>query len=234
MTDPIKFLEKDFVLNADMIDALSEEKTKVVYSEDDGVLLKLDDGEFYAVSAGSPEAMTKMVNLIKGERFCGIVRPFRFLPEIFAVKGRMGSEPCYQTVYTSKELLPEKEVPGITVKPLTMENLRFVCDNYEDDEEYIGSRIKYGMFGAFNEKDECVAFIGCHGEGSMGLLFVLPEYRRMGIGEALETKMINRRVSEGRIPYGHVVVGNEKSLGLQRKRGMKLSEKLVTWVFNGW
>ena len=233
MTDPIKFLEKDFVLNADMIDALAEKGTEVLYSEEDGVLIKFE-GSLYAISAQNAEAMTKMAKLIEPESFGGVIRPFKFLSEFFAVKGKMGCEPCYQSVYASKELLPEKEVPGITIKPLTMENLRFVCDNYEDDEDYIKSRIEYGMFGAFNEKDECVAFIGFHGEGSMGLLFVLPEYRRMGIGEALEARTVNRRVSEGRIPYGHVVVGNEKSLGLQRKRGMKLSEKLVTWVFNGW
>ena len=234
MIDPKPYLEKDFALNADMLDALMDEKTKILYSEEDGVMLRIEGNGPYAISAATSEAMTKMAKLIEEEHFGGVVRPFRFLPEFFAVKGKMGMMPCYQTVYASKEILEEKEVPGIEIKPLTEEQLRFVCDNYDDDEEYIKSRIEYGMLGAFNKDGECVGFIGFHGEGSMGLLTVLPEYRRKGIGEALETKNINRRVSEGRIPYGHVVVGNEKSLGLQRKRGMTLSENLVTWVFNGW
>ena len=234
MLDPRPYLERDFALHADMIDALLDEKTEILYSEEDGVMLRIEKDGPYAVSAATAEAMTKMAGLIEEEHFGGVIRPFRFLPEFFAVKGRMGMMPCYQTVYAKKELLEEKEVPGIAIKPLTEEQIRFVCDNYEDDEEYIKSRVEYGMFGAFNEEGECVGFIGFHGEGSMGLLTVLPEYRRRGIGEALETKNINRRISEGRIPYGHVVAGNEKSLGLQRKRGMLLSENLVTWVFNGW
>ncbi len=53
----------------------------------------------------------------------------------------------------------------------------------------------------------------------------------MGIGIALEARNLNRRLSEGRIPFGHVVVGNEKSTGLQKKIGMEFSEKIVTWVF---
>ena len=112
-----------------------------------------------------------------------------------------------------------------------MENLSFVCENYDDDEEYMKSRIEYGMLGAFDEKGNCAGFVGFHGEGSMGLLTVLPEYRRRGIGIAIEAKNLNRRLSEGRIPFGHVVVGNEKSMGLQRKIGMEFSDNIVTWVF---
>ena len=185
MLDPKVYLEKDPVLHADMLDALCDEKTKVIYSEEDGVLLRIEGDGPYAVSASTSEAMTKMAELIDEEHFGAVIRPFRFIPEFFAVKGKMGMMPCYQTAYINKEPLFENNVPGIEIKPLTMEQLRFVCDNYEDDEEYIKSRIEYGMLGAFDEEGNCAGFIGFHGEGSMGLLTVLPEYRRRGIGEAL-------------------------------------------------
>ena len=178
MLDPKVYLEKDPVLHADMLDALCDEKTKVIYSEEDGVLLRIEGDGPYAVSASTSEAMTKMAELIDEEHFGAVIRPFRFIPEFFAVKGKMGMMPCYQTVYINKEPLFENNVPGIEIKPLTMEQLRFVCDNYEDDEEYIKSRIEYGMLGAFDEEGNCAGFIGFHGEGSMGLLTVLPEYRR--------------------------------------------------------
>ena len=231
MKDPKTYLEKDFAYHADMLDALLTEGTKVLYSEEDGVMLRIGGKGPYAISANSAEAMTKMAKLIEKDRYMAIIRPLRFLPEFFAVKGAAETMPCYPAAYPSDERKEEKEVPGITIKPLTMEQLRFVCDHYDDDEDYIKSRIEYGMIGAFDEDGNCAAFVGFHGEGAMGLLQVLPEYRRRGIGEALEARVINRRLSEGRIPYDHVVVGNEKSMALQRKSGMALSEKIVTWVF---
>ena len=233
MKDPKPFLEKDFAYHADMLDALLEEGTKVLYSEEDGVMLRIGKYGPYAISAETEDAMGKMAKLIEEERYMAVVRPFKFIPKLFEAKGKaVEMMPCYQAAYLKKEPAPEYEVPGIEIRPLTEENLSFVCKNYDDDEEYIKSRIEYGMLGAFDEKGNCVGFVGFHGEGSMGLLTVLPEYRRRGIGIAIEAKNLNRRLSEGRIPFGHVVVGNEKSMGLQRKIGMEFSEKLVTWIFS--
>ena len=233
MKDPKPYLEENFAYHADMLDAFLEDGTKVIYSEEDGVMLRIGKHGPYAISAKTEEAMEKMAKLIEEKRYMAVVRPFKFLPKLFEIKGKpVEVMPCYQAAYKGKEPVPEYEVPGIEIKPLTEENLSFVCKNYDDDEDYIKSRIEYGMLGAFDESGNCAGFIGFHGEGSMGLLKVLPEYQRRGIGIALEAKNLNRRLSEGRIPFGHVVVGNEKSKGLQNKIGMEFSEKIVTWVFS--
>ncbi len=234
MIDPKPFLEKDFAYHADMLDALLAEGSEVLYSEDDGVMIRMGEWGPYAISAKTEEAMEKMAKLIPEKRYMAVVRPFKFIPKFFEIKGRpVETMPCYQAAYKGKEPVLEYEVPGIEFRPLTMENLSFVCENYDDDEKYMKSRIEYGMLGAFDENGNCAGFVGFHGEGSMGLLTVLPEYRRKGIGIALEARNLNRRLSEGRIPFGHVVVGNEKSEGLQRKIGMEFSDKIVTWVFSG-
>ncbi len=233
MLDPRPYLEKDFAYHADMLDALLAEGTKVLYSEEDGVLLKMNGWGPYCLSAKTAEAMTKMAKLMEQKRYMAVIRPLCFMPEFVAVKGRPEEMmPCYQAAYKGKEPVSEPEVPGMDIKPLPMEQLRFVMENYDDDEEYMRSRIEYGMLGAFDENGNCAGFVGFHGEGSMGLLTVLPEYRRKGIGFALESRNLNRRLSEGRIPFGHVVVGNEKSMGLQKKIGMEFSDKIVTWVFS--
>ena len=65
----------------------------------------------------------------------------------------------------------------------------------------------------------------------MGILEVIPEYRRRGIATALEGMMINKKLKEGRIPYDHVVLGNDASLGLQKSLGMDKAEGIVTWLF---
>lgn len=232
MLDPKNYLEKEPVFNADMLDALLTEGTKICYSEEDGVMLRIGEKGPYMISVKTEEAMKKTAKLIAEERYMAIIRPLKLIPQFFEEKGKPAEMmPCYQATYLSGKRKPEAEIPGIEIRPLEKEHISFVCANYDDDERYIASRVEYGMLGAFDEEGNCAGFIGFHGEGAMGLLKVLPEYRRRGIGEALESRMINRRLAEGRIPYDHVVVGNEKSMCLQRKIGMELSEKIVTWVF---
>ena len=64
MLDPRQYLEKDFSYHADMLDALLEEGTKILYSEEDGVMLRIGKYGPLAVSAKTAEAMTKMASLI--------------------------------------------------------------------------------------------------------------------------------------------------------------------------
>ena len=85
------------------------------------------------------------------------------------------------------------------------------------------------MYGIFVE-DELAGFIGEHDEGSMGMLEVFPAYRRQGLGLALESFQINRILEEGRMPYDQVILGNEKSLSLQKKLGMTITKDTVTWL----
>ncbi len=234
MLDPEIYLERDVLLHADMLNALRDENTETIYSEEDGVMLKFGKHGPFAITAANAEAMTKMASLIGQERFSAVIRPFRFLPEFFAVKGKCGTMPCYQASYQSKEPVSEPDIPGIEIRPLTEEHIPFVRKEYDDDEWYIAFCVKNGMLGAFDENGNCAGFIGTHGEGSIGLLKVLPEYRRRGIGIALESRMINKKLREGKIPHDHVVVGNEKSMCLQRKIGMEIADNMVTWVFNDW
>ena len=88
MLDPKPFLEKDFAYHADMLDALLLEDTKVLYSEDDGVMLYLGEWGPYAISAKTEEAMEKMAKLIAEDRYMAVARPFKFLPKLVEIKGK--------------------------------------------------------------------------------------------------------------------------------------------------
>ena len=90
--------------------------------------------------------------------------------------------------------------------------------------------IDRGMLGAF-VAGEPAGFIATHIEGSMGMLEVLPQYRRRGIGEALLLAMTAFCLEQGKYPYGQVFTDNGPSLALQRKVGMTLSEELLFWLF---
>ena len=139
---------------------------------------------------------------------------------------------CRQTYYLGKEA-PRMERPGVTVRPLTMDDLDFVLENYHHPgafESHIRGRIAEGMLGA--EVDgELAGFIGVHQEGCMGLLEILPQFRRRGIAEVLEAALIRRQLERGSWPYGHVIVGNHASDALQKKMGMTFdNRRLMYWL----
>lgn len=230
----MEYLEKDPLHYADMIDNLRDERTSVVYSEEDGVLLRLEIGEgMYFLTAKTGEAAKRLTKMINDENYMILAHEFRFVADIFDVTGILEMLPCMQASYQSQKPFEVEHIDGIEFKPLKKEHLKFVMENYSsaDSEEYIESRIEKGMIGAFKGKD-CIGFVGEHGEGSMGLLEVLPQYRRLGIGSALSKLMINKKLKEGRIPYDHVVIGNDASMEMQKNIGMSFSDSMVVWLFH--
>lgn len=91
--------------------------------------------------------------------------------------------------------------------------------------------LEHKVFGIFDD-DNLMGFIGEHHEGGMGMLEILPEYRRKGLGYILESFMIDRALSSGRNAYCNVLVGNTGSIALQEKLGMTRTELTTWWIDN--
>ena len=99
------------------------------------------------------------------------------------------------------------------------------------DEIYVQERIAAGdVFGIYIEGKLC-GFIGCHNDGSMGMLYVEDAYRRQGLAASLEGYLINKQREQGMIPYAHIVNGNEASVQLQERLGLNLSETVIWWLY---
>jgi len=124
--------------------------------------------------------------------------------------------------------LPE----GAVLRPLQMRDLAYVYDHYEtvQDEAFLSGRIAAGMIG-IEAEGSLRGFIGCHPEGTMGILAVEPAWRRKHLGRALEAAMINAQLSRGIIPFCQVDIHNEASRQLQRSLGMACSRHPVSWFF---
>jgi len=60
---------------------------------------------------------------------------------------------------------------------------------------------------------------------------VLPEHRNKGVAQALQKYLIDYMLRKEYIPFGQVVIGNDKSLNLQRKLGLEISEESVFWLY---
>ncbi|MEE0595871.1 MAG: tRNA (guanosine(37)-N1)-methyltransferase TrmD [Agathobacter sp.] len=162
-----------------------------------------------------------------------------FMEKYFHLKTDME---CLQGAYTRREKLPVRGLygpdgrgeNGFSIRTLTEEFIPFVAEHYSEigSPEYVTERILHGaVYGAFYE-EKIVGFIAEHEEGSIGMLYVLPEYRKRHVAMALETYCMNLAVERGEIPYGQVVLGNEASIHLQEKMGICFAKGTVVWM--GW
>ena len=162
-----------------------------------------------------------------------------FMEKYFHLKTDME---CLQGAYTRREKLPVRGLygpdgrgeDGFAIRTLTEEFIPFVAEHYSEigTSEYVSERIRHGaVYGAFYD-EKIVGFIANHEEGSIGMLYVLPEYRKRHVAMALETYCMNLAVERGEIPYGQVVLGNEASIRLQEKMGICFAKGTIVWM--GW
>ena len=110
----------------------------------------------------------------------------------------------------------------------------YVCEHYSKSDigglEHIRQAIGAGMLGAFVD-GTLAGFAGFHSEGSIGLLEVLPAYRRRGLGEALLRGAVRLALERGQYAFGQVLIDNAPSLALQKKVGMTVAREPLYWLF---
>lgn len=136
---------------------------------------------------------------------------------------------CYQAAWYGET--PETD-PEISVRTACREDLPLLIRTYDlispEEMEQVVERGSL-LFGYHRER--LVGFIGEHLEGSMGLLYVFPEFRRQGFGAELEKICIAKTLEKGFVPFGQVEKDNQASLDLQKKLGMTVSDNLICWMW---
>lgn len=220
----LKFLRKDYLLNVDMIECIRRDLCEIVFASDKAVLIAADGGGVYMLSCEDRELG---FDLLRIHQPPWVVLHQMDMREGLAEMGYRLGDACWQGAYTKTEPLEET---GADMRLLDRSYAHLVSENYElaDEEELTELMDKGVMLGAFVE-GKLAGFMGQHPEGSQGLLFVFPEYRRLGLAEALERRYVNLDLSRGNVPFGQIFVGNTPSRRLQEKLGMEFSDKFICW-----
>lgn len=219
--------------NIDMLELLRIPAIRSHYADGDGVLLAHDG--LFALSAepGTGEKFLPMLAaLFPADRPCLALLHSAELSE--PLKRGFGFRTvmeCRHGVYERGVPIPFSLPADASIRPLDETFAEFIHAHYHmvDDLGYIRERLSEGMFGAF-VGGACAGFIGTHDERSIGMLYVLPEYRKLGLAFALEATMTNHLLLQGRQPFCQVAIGNGASLALQRKLGYELSEDIIYWL----
>ncbi len=228
----LKYLNNNPLLHACMIDSINRGAARVLYAADDGVLAHDAAAQTHMLSAARAESAERMIGMLDRSVVMLVLHQPQYSARARAILGLNGDEMlCVNAVYTRDTPIRAPH-PGIDIVRLAPGDAAFVARHYSqiDDVRHIRERIGAGMFGAVAD-GAMAGFIGTHTEGSIGMLEILPQFRRRGIAYALEAHMIDYLLTQGRTPYGQIVVGNEASLGLQRRLHMELSKDRLVWLF---
>lgn len=183
-------------------------------------------------------------DITSGKALCGCLS-FLLLPEDvhFCVKSKdaadavqerfhlRGQTPCAQWVYTKDSAPVVPGLEGADIHPLPEEDVPTAAPHYHDSADYLRERSRAGELWGIYEEGKLAGFMGLHEEGSMGILAILPEFRRRGLASVLESWVIGQQLKKGQVPYGHVIDGNDASTALQESLGLTKAELPAIWVF---
>ena len=136
---------------------------------------------------------------------------------------------CFQVAYYG--IIPIVDT-DISIRAADENDVGFLVKNYHligPDE--IKKIVERGSIILGYSGGSVVGFIGEHLEGSMGLLYVFPEFRRKGFASALEKIYIAETMKKGFVPFGQVERNNKPSLLLQKKIGMTVSDDPICWMW---
>ena len=136
---------------------------------------------------------------------------------------------CYQVAYYGEK--PAADA-ALSVRTADENDLAMLVENYDRiSPEELAKVVGRGsiLLGYFQE--QLIGFIGEHLEGSMGLLYVFPEFRLRGFGAALQKQLIAKTMEAGFVPFGQVEKENLASLRLQKELGMTQSKNLIVWMW---
>ena len=226
----LSYLEKEPILHIDMIEAIRRGTGRIEEVSGQGVLIKIKDAPIHLISSTDEEELLCWAKKVEEDGFLLVLhqqdyaktlqQKTKFVPEVI----------CRHAAYTKKEevCLPDGQ---FTIRPLTLAFLGQVAEHYSmgPGEGYLQERIEKGnMIGAFYQ-DTLAGFAGVHDEGSIGLVQVLPQFQRKGVGYLLEGYLTNVFVRKGYTPFVQVKLGNEISVGLQTKLGYEFDERSILW-----
>lgn len=215
----------------DMVQTVLRGRADVAIADIRGALVHHQRADLYMLAAFDEERLDDLVGMIPLGSTDILMRVGCSAETVERVRTHFGLKhalPLVPYAYYG-ELPPPEE--GADIRPLGLETLDFIHANYgHASREYLEARILDGVMIGIYVNGSLAAFIGEHIEGSMGLLHVMPDYRRHHMGYTLERSNIRRTMLAGQTPFAQVVPDNAASHALQTRLGATRGEGLLYWL----
>lgn len=221
-----KFINHENALYADMRAAMNEGRAEIVYDSETALLLRETVCDVHFLAVQSAQDAEKLLRDLR-EKDPVVVLHGKALFDVAEKLGYEVDPPCCQAMYAGSLLPIDGE---LTLRHPNEADFETVDANYHliNGAELHKDFAKPEFLGGYLD-GKLVGFAGLHSEGSMGLLTVLPEYRRRGFAQQIYSTLVNNQLQKGRIPYAQIYTDNENSLNLQKKLGFALSSDVIAW-----
>lgn len=224
-TMALEFLLREPLRYMDMIEPIRRNQATVLFADGSGVLIYDRPSRAHMVAGSGMidkiEGTPELLVMHDADALSGAHDLFKLSPVVT----------CHQTAYMLDQP-PEVMDAGFELRALDMSWHEQVRAAYHMDlgPTYLGDRIISGdMVGAF-DGEKLAGFIGLHAEGSMGMLEVLPDYRRRGLGRMLIAHLSSIVMARGWTPFSQFEIGNDASRQLHAGLGFEICESEVYWL----
>ncbi len=225
----LEFLRKDQVSNVEMIAAILENRSRIIYQSPKCVLLLETTSHCYHLKCENLEDLQNLDTFLNHCEGNFIVHDSYYLDYLKEKYELNVHETCYSCVYEKSEIQMGETYD---IRRLDLSYLDLVLEKYRgsNNPDYLSQVIEvYGLYGIFVE-NKIAGFIGTHDDCAMGLLEIFDEYQGKGYATLLESYLINLRLKENKIAFCQVIDGNEASFALQRKLGMSIATQPLHWL----
>ena len=216
----------------EMVQTILRGTAEIIEARELGVLIRHTRAGMYMLAGDTHhlDALTRLIPEGMEEILIHGTRPPEMVQGVRTRFHLANALPFFQYAYYG-EVPPSEDVE---IRTLDTAYLDVLSTEYEHgSREYMAERIAEGvMLGAFVE-GELAGFVGEHIEGSMGLLHVMPAFRRHHIGSALERAMIRETMLRGHTAYCQVFPDNGASHSLQRRLGLEAAQGMLYWLTDG-
>jgi tRNA (guanine37-N1)-methyltransferase len=238
-------MRKQKLLHMDMIELISRGRAELICERQGHILLRdRASGMYFHTSLegyASDVFWRELPDAVKSDITLLTLHQSEEQEAVIRHIGMRWAVTCRQSVCTRREKLPvrglycpdgQENEQGLAIRTATQEQCEAIDRTYSHvhDTAYIRERIEKGCIFVALVHGEFAGMVGIHAEGSLGMLEVLPQYRRQHIGKALATYVINWALEQGYIPYSQVAEGNVASLTLQEQLGNYTSREKLYWM----
>lgn len=229
----LSYLNKDRVLHASLLEVLRRGSGQLLGAEPAGVILLDRVSGVCMLSTSTSQAADRLLRLLPGRCDLFVGCQPEYAPRVQAALCIPHLHLCYSAAYVKTNPLPLPEFDG-ELRLLDPSWAPWIYRHYSHafgPLSYYQGALERGMLGAFPAgAAEPAGFVGFHEEGSIGMLEVLPAYRRQGLGILLLSGAVNLALERGVFPFGQIFEDNSASLALQRRVGMTISPRKMYWL----
>lgn len=229
--EALRLLGKDKIRNCNIINFMEQYPIERIEIMGKSVLVKgISDEIWNYISSENRDEFEKLIEKYQDTDVHFAVIEDWMLPYLTRSRRVVWKLTSIKLVFTHDVLLPANKYNVAELKP---EEAEYIYNHYGYQKytsvEYIANRIQKGNALGIYEDSKLVAWIATHDDGAMGLLHVLPEYRKKGYGYELIVALTTRLCEQGKLPFVHIEEDNEKSMNLALKVGF-VKDRRIHWL----